>query len=164
MSAQEPSGRPLDSVNVVDASLFLKNHSYTLFGFPFSDVQIDGTAPAVPNGQILYAGGPLQSYLNIEQSYPLYDVVRSFGATGVFTADRRRIELFGGMGGVYVPFRSSYTMPNAWLTQVSAGARIALDPGQHLWLGGTASWLTDFADKNRQWGSLSADFTFRTGR
>jgi len=43
-------------------------------------------------------------------------------------------------------------MPNAWLTQVSLGAHVALNPTRHFWVGGTARYLPDFADKTRQWG------------
>jgi len=58
---------------------------------------------------------------------------------------------------------SSYTMPNAWLTQASLGARVSLDQGRHFWVGGTARYLADFADQKRQWGYWSADFTFQSG-
>ena len=140
-------------VRPVDTGLFRKSHpALTLREFP------------ILNGQIPDYGGPLQNYLNTETTHPLHDVIRPFGASGIFSGARRRLELFGDIGGVYVPFRSVYTMPNAWLTQAGMGARVALDQGHRFWVGGTASYLADFADKKRQSGSLSADFTFRSGR
>jgi len=63
-----------------------------------------------------------------------------------------------------VPYATPYSKPNSWLAQTSLGARIALDPGHHVWLGGTAYYLTDFADKTRQWSYGSADLTIRFGR
>jgi hypothetical protein len=139
-------------VEIVDTSRFLENHrSFTLLSAVPAAVEVDGKATETPNGQILYTGGPLQQYLNLEAMHPLYDVMRSFGATGVTTLARGRAEIFGGMGGLFVPYRTPYTMPNSWLTQISLGARVPLDQRQHFWLGGTAPYLTNFADKNRQW-------------
>jgi hypothetical protein len=66
--------------------------------------------------------------------------------------DRRCLASEICAGGVYVPIRTAYTMPNAWLTQVSLGAHVALNPTRHFWVGGTARYLPDFADKTRQWG------------
>jgi hypothetical protein len=149
---------------LVDMSLFLKRHrGFTLFGQPLSNVKIDGTPAVSPAGQIPYYGGPLQNYLNTEGVYTLHDVIRPFGASGSVPLAHGRMELFGTMGGVFVPFRSAYTMPNAWLTQGTLGARVALDQAHHFWVGGTGSYLADFADKERQWGSWSADFTLQSG-
>lgn len=72
--------------------------------------------------------------------------------------------IHGGIGGIFVPYESWYSKPNSWLTQTSLGARIALDPGHHFWLGATSYYLTDFADKTRQWGYGAADLTVRFGK
>jgi len=150
---------------MVDTDRFSRSHpGFTWFSFLKSNVQVDGTSPVPQSGQVPSTGGPLQNYPNTEAIHPQRDAISPFGASFVLPVAHGRAELFGSMGGVYVPFRWEYAMPNAWLTQTSFGARVALDQGRHVWVGGTARHLTDFADKNRQWGSWSADLTFQSGR
>jgi hypothetical protein len=78
---------------------------------------------------------------------------------------RGRVELFGRIGGVYVsfPFQSPYARLNSWVTQAKLGARVALDQEHRFWIGTTTHYQTNFADKTRQWGYGSADFTIRFG-
>lgn len=121
----------------------------------------------ISDTQIQYFGGALQNYLNV--SYPdsiqgMYGIAAPFGATAVLPLARGRAEIFGGAAGVFVPFATPYSRPNSWLTQASAGVRMHLDPGYHLWLGTTAYYLTDFAGKKRQWAYATADLTVRFGR
>ena len=88
----------------------------------------------------------------------------SFAGGGVIHLAHRRLEIFGTVAGLFVPYRTMYTMPNAWLYQTDIGARWALDPGRHVWIGGTGHYIADFSDKKRQWAYESADFTVQFGR
>lgn len=126
-------------------------------------VRSDESSPAYTNGQIPYFGGALQNYLNVTGVDRMHNNILPFGANGVLPILRGRVELFGGIGGVHVSFQSPYTRPNSWLTQTSLGARVALDKEHHFWLGTTGYYLTNFADKTRQWGYGTADFTVRFG-
>jgi hypothetical protein len=134
-------------------------------------VQIETILPSIsfagsPKTQIHYVGGALQSYLNVNSgdlTGRMYDIVAPFGATAVVPVVRGRAEVYGGAAGVFVPFASPYSRQNSWLTQASIGFRLRLDPGYHFWLGTTAHYLTDFADKKRQWAYGTADLTIRFG-
>jgi hypothetical protein len=87
-----------------------------------------------------------------------------FGATAILPINRWHLELFGGIGGTFAPFRSSYAMTNSWMVQTSMGARVALDQGRHIWVGTTARYMTDFADRKRQRVTGTADLTVRFGK
>lgn len=119
---------------------------------------------ALENGQIRNYGGPLQTYLNLATLDIAHDTHLPFGATAVVPVNRWRLELFGGIGGAYATFRTPYAMFDSWMVQTSAGARVALDQGRHVWIGTTASYITDFADKKRQWVTGAADLTLRFGK
>jgi hypothetical protein len=116
------------------------------------------------SGQIANFGGALQSFAIVTNTSEVRGTKSPFGGDVTLPLARGRVELFGGIGGVYVPLGSPYTMPNAWLTQIKLGGRVALDPEHHFWLGTTAYYLTNFAEKTRQWGYGSADLTVRFGR
>jgi hypothetical protein len=149
---------PPGPVTLVNTALFLKTHPrFTLYLNSFSP-------EGYTRGQIPYFGGPLQYYLNTGITYTLRNIILPFGGSGILSLAHGRVEVFGSAGGTFVPIRSALPMPNAWLTQVNLGVRVALDQGRHFWIGGTAGYSADFADKNRQWGSGSADFTFQFGR
>jgi hypothetical protein len=131
----------------------------------------DGFSGPPLDGQIHFLDGALQNYLNINNGVNNTDLLGHtrymllpFGATAVLPVAGGRLEIHGGFGGLFVPYESSYSKPNSWLTQISLGARIALDPGHHFWLGATSYYLTDFADKTRQWGYGAADLTVRFGK
>jgi hypothetical protein len=157
-------GPPNHNIQIVDISRFMQNHPYLSIMWSPTFGSQNGAPPSVSSrGQIQYYGGPLQDYLNTEGGNPLHDIIPSFGASGII-AIGPRVQLLGSAGGILVPFRTSYTMPNAWLTQASLGVRLSLDQGHHFSVGGTARYITDFADKTRQWGLWSADFTFHSGR
>jgi hypothetical protein len=146
------------NVQVVDISRFRESHpAFTFLATPLPSAR--------ETGQIGNYGGPLQYYLNSALSYPLHDVIVPFGGSAQVPLAHGRVELFGNMGGIFVPVRTtSPTMPNSWLVQTSLGIRVALDPAHHFWAGGSALHVVDFADKQRQSGAWSADLTFRSGR
>jgi hypothetical protein len=117
--------------------------------------------------QIHFFDGSLQNYLNVNNPYlmgRMHNPILPFGGTAVLPVANGRVEIHGGAGELFVPYATVYTKPNSWLAQTSLGAGIAVDPGHHVWLGGTAYYLTDFADKTRQWGYGTADLTIRFGR
>jgi hypothetical protein len=135
-------------LNTADTGGFLRSHP----GFSWSD----GEAHSGANSA-------LQGFLTVDARNPLHEIRRSFGGEAAFSFAGGRMKLVGTSGGVFVPFRSVYSMPNGWFTETTAGVRIALDPHEHFWLGGTAHYLTDFADKKRQWAYESADLTIEFG-
>ncbi len=151
------SAAPLSAAPLVDFHLFLKTH-------PAFTFHADQFTPAeYAYGQVPYYGGPLQYYLNVERTYPLHDVKLPFGASFFHPAAHGRVEIFGSVSGLYVPFASIYTRPNSWLTQANAGVRVAVDEERHFWLGGSIGYLANFADQKRQYGYGSVDFTYRFG-
>lgn len=100
--------------------------------------------------------------------------VPPFGANVKLTLFDGRFEVFGRIGGVEATpapgsFRPQglrlFTSPedDAWLTQVAAGSRVAVDPQKHLWLGGTAGYFYSFGAGPRQWNSVSGQATFKLG-
>jgi hypothetical protein len=109
-------------------------------------------------------GGALQDYVNRLGPGASLDSRAPFGGSLLFTFAGGRLEVFGGLGGIFVPWASSYTRPNSWLTQTSAGARVALDPNRRVWLGVSTYLLTNSADKTRSRAYPSADLTFRFGK
>jgi hypothetical protein len=153
--AQEPAG----NAALVDISRFRASHPRFTF-----TVQDHNTPSDALNGQLPYYGGPIQYFVNTQATSVLRDVILPFGASASLPLAHGRIELLGSAGGLYVPIATAYSRPNAWLTQATFGARFALDPAHHFWVGGSARYLTDFADKKRQSGLLTADFTFQSGR
>jgi len=129
-----------------------------------SPLRLNLDSPANANGRVTYYGGPLQNYLNLAILDRTRDFVTPFGASAIKPILGGRVELFSSVGGVYAPFRTLYAKPNTWLAQASAGARLALDPGHHVWLGTTGRYLIDFADKKKQRAYGSADLTVQFGR
>jgi hypothetical protein len=131
-----------------------------------------GDSPSVDtNGQLPSFGGPLQFYANLPNlsawSNGYIGVSRGktpFGGDIILPFWRGRAEMFGGVAGVYVLMGTRITRPYTWLTQTKLGWRVALDPEHHVWLGATGYYLTNFAEKTRQWASGSADLTIRFGR
>ncbi len=151
-TAQEIAPVPANA-QIVDISKFRQTHpALNLLLTPLPDM----TA-----GQIPDYGGPIQNYLNYSASFPMNNVINPFGGSGIATFAHGRGEVFGNIAGIYVPFQSSWTRPNAWFTQATFGVRYALDPGRHLWVGATGRYTADFADKTRQHGLWSADLTYR---
>jgi hypothetical protein len=135
-------------------------------------VCLSGWAPAgaqnlsvYPTGQAHDSGGSLESYSTLVNPTLWNGVKLPFGGNVVFPMARGRVELFGGIGGVYVsfPFQSPYARLNSWVTQAKFGTRVALDREHRFWIGATTHYQTNFADKTRQWGYGSADFTIRFG-
>jgi hypothetical protein len=147
----------IHNAQVVDITRFRESHpAFSFLATPMP--KMDET------GQIANYGGPLQNYLNAAWSYALHELTPPFGGSVTIPFARGRGELFGSMGGIFVPVRSSWTMPNAWLVQTSLGLHVAIDPAHHVWVGGVVRHVVDFADKQRQGGAWSADLTFRSGR
>lgn len=86
-----------------------------------------------------------------------------------------RVQLFGGFGALEALKPAGTFEPqglrlmtssddDAWLVQIKAGARVAVDPHRHLWLGGTARHLYNFGSGKTEWSTLSGDATFKFGR
>ena len=144
-------------IRIVDTSRFVNRP-------PALNREVETMLPAVENFQIRYYGGPLQTYLNLAGLDVARETHLPFGATAVLPIDRWRMELFGGMGGAYATFHTPYATTNSWMVQTSMGARAALDQGRHVWIGTTATYITDFADKKRQWATGTADLTLRFGK
>jgi hypothetical protein len=127
----------------------------------------DGSPGQPAEGRFHFFDGALQQYVNVNNPYlmgRMHNAILPFGGTAVLPVANGRVELHGGIGEIFVPYATPYTRPNSWLAQTSFGARVALDSGHHVWLGGTAYYLTDFADKTRRWGYGVADLTIRFGR
>ena len=136
----------------------------------------DGAVSLATN-QIPHFGGPLQYLANRADTTIGNGSRMPFGGNILFPLARGRVEIFGGSGGAYfqptlyvrpgtayVQRVVPYVQPNSWVTQTSFGGRAALDPEHHFWLGASAYYLTNFADKTRRWISSRADVTVRFGR
>ena len=148
----------------ISAQVNLVNYDWFVSRVPGRELDVETMLPAVENGQIRFYGGPLQTYLNLAGLDIARETHLPFGATAVFPIQRWRLELFGGIGGAYAIFHTPYAMTNSWMVQTTIGARTALDQGRHVWIGTTASYITDFADKKRQWVTGTADLTLRFGK
>jgi hypothetical protein len=98
-----------------------------------------------------------------------------FGAKATLKLWHDRVELFSGSGaleawkpdGTFEPrghslFSSSYG--DAWLAQVEAGGRIALDRSQHVWVGATGRHLRNLGPGLREWNTYSGNATFVFGQ
>jgi hypothetical protein len=145
---------------------------------PVFKFRIDAVPPTTPvgdfpgantSGQIPNVGGPLQFYANLRNVTLWQSPAASMNKTpfgGEFRLQllRDRAELFGGIAGVYSIMGTQYTRPYTWLTQAKLGGSVALDPAGHFWVGTTTYYLTNFAEKTRQWVTRSADFTIRFGK
>jgi len=149
--------RLTSQIRLVDTDLFAMKP-------PTFRPEVETMLPAVENDQIRFYGGPLQTYLNLAGLDTARETHLPFGATSVLPINRWRLELSGGIGGAYATFHTPYAMTNSWMVQTSVGARAALDPGRHVWLGATTSYITDFADNKRQWVTGTADLTLRFGK
>jgi hypothetical protein len=131
----------------------------------------------LPTNQIPHFGGFLQYFANRTDTTTASGIRPPFGGNIVVPLVHGRIEIFGGIGGVYfqptISFHPGtayvrrgvpYVQPDSWLMQGSFGGRAALDPEHHFWLGASTYYLVNFADKTRRWSSSSADFAVRFGR
>lgn len=127
-------------------------------------VESTAQTPTPAITRIPYFGGPLQTYLNLTPGIVADQAKLPFGANVTVPVAGGRAEIYGGAGGAFIPYRSVYTRQDTWFTQTRAGIRVALDPDRHVWLGGTAYYLTNFAEKKRQWGLGTADLTVRFGK
>lgn len=98
-----------------------------------------------------------------------------FGANAVLKLNNGRVEVFSGFGALEAwkadgtferqGFRlASNAEGDAWLAQIQAGFRIAVDHGQHLWMGATGRHLYNLGPGLKQWNTLSGDVTLRLDR
>lgn len=98
-----------------------------------------------------------------------------FGARATLPLWRGRAQLFSGFGGVnaWKPDNTgielgqrgrALSLNDAWLLQGEFGGRIAVDPGQHFWLGGVGRYLQNFGVGKKHWNSVSGSATFTFGR
>lgn len=124
----------------------------------------DAVSIKEPGVQIPDFGGALQAYVNRLAPVAPLNSQLPFGGNVVLSLARRRVEIFGGMGGIFVPYASPYTAPNTWLMQNKAGFRVALDPDKHVWLGATTYLMTNFAVKTTSSGAATADLTVNFGK
>ncbi|MES1258159.1 MAG: hypothetical protein ABUS51_07005 [Acidobacteriota bacterium] len=109
--------RLTSQIRLVDPALFVAR--------PLQ-VEVETMMPAVVDGQIRYYGGPLQTYLNLAGADVTHATHLPFGATAILPMNRWHLEVFGGMGGAWAPFHTSYAMTNSWMVQTSMVARVAL--------------------------------------
>ena len=97
-----------------------------------------------------------------------------FGANATWRLHEDRVELYTGFGGIEAWKADGTFEPqgrrlfsnaddDAWLTQVQAGGRIAVDHDRHVWLGATGRYLYNFGPGVRQGTTFSGDATFRLG-
>jgi hypothetical protein len=115
-------------------------------------------------GQIPEFGGLLQAYGNTNHLNQQDTTKQPFGGE-VTLPLANRWELFSGFAGTYVQFGSPNAVPNTWLTQAKTGARVAVDPERHVWVGVTSYYQTNFAgEKTRTHITKAADLTFRWGK
>lgn len=96
-----------------------------------------------------------------------------FGSTVTLHLSKR-FQLFGGVGGLEAPLAAGTPSPagarlygndddDNWRVQVDAGAKIAVDPHQHLWLGGDARHVLNFGGGAKEWNTFSGSATIRLG-
>jgi hypothetical protein len=97
-----------------------------------------------------------------------------FGAKAILKLQDDRVELFGGFAGLEAWKHDGTFEPqghslfssscgDAWLVQSEAGARIALDRSQHVWLGASGRHLSNFGPGLRDWNTFSGSATFEIG-
>jgi hypothetical protein len=122
------------------------------------------TQDRAPGVTIPDFAGALQDYINRLAPVASLDSRAPFGGGFHISFLRERVEVFGGAGGVFVPWASSYTRPNSWLIQTKAGVHVALDPNRRIWLGTTTYLMTNLADKTRERAYATADLTLRFGK
>ena len=97
-----------------------------------------------------------------------------FGAKATLKLRDDRVELFSGFAALeawkpdntFEPrglsmFSSSYG--DAWLAQMEAGGRIALDRNQHVWVGATGRHLSNFGPGLKEWNAFSGGATLVFG-
>lgn len=120
----------------------------------------------------------------VMQSTRTRSTIPPFGANVTLRLFGGRVELFAGFGGLealrpdgtFQPlgrrrlrnaegaFTGFASGGDAWLTQIKAGAAVAVDRHRHVWIGGTARHLYNFGPGQSQWSTLSGDATFKLGR
>jgi hypothetical protein len=89
----------------------------------------------------------------------------SFGVRGVLPLAHGRVELFAGPAAAHL-WSSSYYLTQgyhapAWLFEIDAGARIAVDRRHRFWIGPAARFARDAGRPTEEWISLTGDFGFR---
>ncbi len=89
--------------------------------------------------------------------------MQPFGGHVVLPLLRGRFELYGGTTGLFVPFATGHIRRNTWVTENQLGGRIPLDTDHRFWVGASGHYVTNFADKTRQWFYGTADFTVKLG-
>jgi hypothetical protein len=171
-----PSGKPVTIWSVPDDSrpAVLKHLTIESFGFTLS--------PQAPGFQ--FSPGYAATFFNLHglecPACKVDPIDRSrftlppFGAKATLKLHDDRVQLFGGFAaieawkpdGTFEPrghsaFSSSYG--DAWLSQVEAGGRISLDPGQHVWLGASGRHMYNFGPGMKEWNAVSGSATFEFG-
>jgi hypothetical protein len=117
-----------------------------------------------------------ENYLLPFDNYSRYDTYSTrervtlmpFGLRGILPIADGRAELFAGTGGAYL-WTSQYYLRRSFdgsnfLWHLNGGAGIALDRAKHFRLGPTVRYYRDPGRPTQQWLSLSADFSYRSGR
>src|SRR5258708_2399377 len=97
-----------------------------------------------------------------------------FGSKATLKLRNDRVELFSGFAALeaWKPDNTfeprgrslgSSSYGDAWLTQVEAGGRVALERSQHLWLGATGRHLLNFGPGKKEWNTFSGGATLEFG-
>jgi len=101
----------------------------------------------------------------------------AFGSEATLKLWSGHAEMFTGFGGVNgwradntgletgaLSFRRDSSFNDAWLVESSAGVRVAVDRGKHVWLGAAYGHVENYrSDGPRRWRTLSANVTFVFG-
>jgi hypothetical protein len=158
---------------------FLKKWTIESFGFSSAPIKQDFDRP------VRLTEGPFTSH-GLECPFcvirPTMERARytlpEFGVTATRSFWNGRGEVFGQVGGVnawkpdnvrsFVTGRNggfSSSSNDAWLLQGGLGARVAVDQGRRLWLGGAARYLMNYGpDSRKHWNSYGVNATFVFGR
>ncbi len=101
-----------------------------------------------------------------------------FGSEATLSLWQDRAELFTGVGGINAwradnvtietdlrggSFRRDSSFNDAWLAQGWAGAKVAVDPSRHVWLGAAGRYLSNFGYGKKHWNTVGGSATFQFG-
>jgi hypothetical protein len=153
---------------------FLKNLTIESFGY--------GLAPQAPGFQ--FSPGYTAALYNLQglecPGCVVGPVNRArftlppFGSKVTLKLRDDRVELFGGFAALEAWKPDNTLEPrgrslgtssygDAWLTQVEAGGRVAVERSQHLWLGATGRHLVNFGSGKKEWNTFSGGATLEFG-
>ncbi len=153
---------------------FLKNLTVESFGY--------GSGPQEPG--FMFSPAYTASFYNLQQLECPGCVLRPanrakftippFGAAVTLKLRDDHIEVFARAAGLeawkpdnmFEPHGHSLgtsTYGDAWLAQVEGGAKVAVDPGRHVWIGATGRHLVNLGSGPRNWNTVSGSATLVFG-